>query len=519
MEYIFKMLPGECFFGGSTLYGTQNPFDASSEAEYDFREWHCFNQTMPMFLSTKGRYIYSENPFKVTFKNGEILIIGEDVVMYEAGSSLRDAYLDAMHKHFPFNGRRLPDAFFTTAQYNTWMEYTYFPTQEKVLEYAHGIVDNGFTPGILIMDEGWHGRYGEWEFDFARFPDPKAMVDELHALGFKLMLWIVPFVSPDGHDYICSVTKSLGGGEDAPDLYIRNKKGRVALFNWWNGASAMLDFRKECDRRFLKKKLDHLMQDYGVDGFKFDGGSVGGYQSLNIQNGEPRDDHDPHALNRAWNDFGLQYEYHEYKDSYKCGGLNAIQRLCDRYHSWDHEGINTLVPSSILQGLCGHPFICPDMIGGGSWAHNVDPNFKMDEELFARMAQASALMPMMQFSWAPWRVLSKEALGLVKEAAALHLRMADEILAMVRRTEVEGEPILRCLEYNDPHCGYEHITDEFMLGEDILVVPILKKGEFEKDIVFPKGTWRDEDGNTYEGGMTHRVQTPIERLAWYRRVR
>lgn len=108
---------------------------------------------------------------------------------------------------------------------------------------------------------------------------------------------------------------------------------------------------------------------------------------------------------------------------------------------------------------------------------------------------------------------------MVKAAAALHLRMADEILAMVRRTEVEGEPILRCLEYNDPHCGYEHITDEFMLGEDILVAPILKKGAFEKDIIFPQGTWIDEDGNTYAGGKTHRVKTPIDRLAWYRRVR
>jgi alpha-glucosidase len=109
------------------------------------------------------------------------------------------------------------------------------------------------------------------------------------------------------------------------------------------------------------------------------------------------------------------------------------------------------------------------MIGGGSWAHNVDPDFKMDEELFVRMAEASALMPMMQFSWAPWRVLSPEAQAMVKAAADLHRRMAGEILALVRDAEVRGEPIVRSLEYNDPHKGYEHIMDEFMLGEDILV--------------------------------------------------
>lgn len=518
MQYVFKMLPGECFFGGATIEGTKNPFDETSEQEYDFRR-SCPNQTMPLFLSSKGRYIYSPNPFKITFAKGDITIEGEEVTLVSAGASLRDAYLVAMNAHFPFDGHHLPERFFTTAQYNTWMEFTYFPTQEGVLAYAHAIVDNGFTPGILIIDEGWHGRYGEWEFDFARFPDPKAMMDELHALGFTVMLWVVPLVCADGHDFICSILPALGGGPDSHRLYTRNYAGQVGLFFWWNGYSAILDFRKDCDCEFLASRLDHLMRDYGVDGFKFDGGSVAMYHPENMVNGAPREDHDPHAMNKAWNEFGRRYEYHEYKDTYGGGGINMIQRLCDRSHRWDKGGLNTLLPCSIVQGLVGHPFICPDMIGGGSWAHNVDPNFKMDEELFVRMAEASALMPMMQFSWAPWRVLSPEAQAMVKAAADLHRRMAGEILALVREAEVRGEPIVRSLEYNDPHKGYEHIMDEFMLGEDILVAPVLEKGQFEKDIVFPAGRWQDEDGNVYEGNATHRVPTPLGHLVWFRRVK
>ena len=517
MEHRYSFLRGECFFGGSTIEGTRNPFDETSEAEYDFRR-NCPNQTMPLFLSTEGRYLYGKKPFKITFAHGEITVEGEEFEMIEAGHSLRDAYLAAMRAHFPFDGHRLPERFFTTAQYNTWMEFPYYPTQEKVLAYAHAIVDNGFTPGILIIDEGWHGRYGEWEFDFTRFPDPKAMVDELHALGFTVMLWVVPLVCADGHDFICSILPALGGGPDSHRLYLRNDIGQVGLFFWWNGYSAILDLRKDCDREFLGSRLDRLMQVYGVDGFKFDGGSVAMYHPENMVNGAPRTDHDPHAMNAAWNEFGRRYEYHEYKDTYGGGGRNMIQRLCDRSHSWDESGLNTLLPCSIVQGLVGHPFICPDMIGGGSWAHNVDPDFRMDEELFVRMAEASAMMPMMQFSWAPWRVLSPEALAMVKAASDLHLRMAPEILSMVRRAETEGEPILRSLEYNDPHKGYAHITDEFMLGEDILVAPVLKKGQFEKNIVFPAGRWQDEEGNTYEGGAAHTVPTPLGRLAWFRKI-
>ena len=516
MEYTFRFLDDELFFGGSTIKGTSQPYDATTEEEYDFTA-SCPNQTMPLFLSTKGRYLYSPSPFKIRFSAGVITVVGEDVRMVTAGECLRDAYLMAMREHFPFDGHRLPERFFTTAQYNTWMEFTYYPTQEGVLRYAHAIVDNGFTPGILIIDEGWHGRYGEWEFDFARFPDPKAMVDELHRLGFTVMLWVVPAVCPDGHEFICSIIKALGGGEDYDKVYIRNKEGRPGLFFWWNGYSALLDMRKESDRRFLKTRLDRLVSEYGVDGFKFDGGTVGMYHPSNMVNGTPRDDHDPHAMNIAWNEFGRAYEYHEFKDSYHCGGRNTIQRLCDRGHVWEGDGINTLLPCAIVQGLTGHPFLCPDMIGGGQWTYAKDPSFAVDEELFVRMAEASALMPMMQFSWAPWRALSPQSLALVRRAAELHRRLAPEILALVREAEVGGEPVLRSLEYNDPHKGYGRVMDEFMLGTDILVAPVLGKGATEREVVFPEGTWRSEDGRVYSGNATHRVAAPLGSLPWFRR--
>ena len=108
---------------------------------------------------------------------------------------------------------------------------------------------------------------------------------------------------------------------------------------------------------------------------------------------------------------------------------------------------------------------------------------------------------------------------MVKAASDLHLRLAPEILSMVRRAETEGEPILRPLEYNDPHRGYAHVMDEFMLGEDILVAPVIVKGQFEKDVIFPAGVWQDEDGNTYAGNATHTVKTPLGKLAWFRRVK
>jgi alpha-glucosidase len=73
-----------------------------------------------------------------------------------------------------------------------------------VLKYAHAIVDNGLPPGVLMIDDNWQEDYGKWTFHPGRFPDPKAMMKELHALGFKVMVWVCPFVSPD-----CDVYRAL----------------------------------------------------------------------------------------------------------------------------------------------------------------------------------------------------------------------------------------------------------------------------------------------------------------------
>ena len=242
------------------------------------------------------------------------------------------------------------------------------------------------------------------------------------------------------------------------------------------------------------------------------------YHPDNIKNGKAAKDHDAAALNIAWNEFGSRYEFHEYKDTFKGGGKATIQRLLDRNHTWDENGINTILPCSMLQGLIGHPFVCPDMIGGGEWTYNFIPDFKVDEELFIRMAQVSAFFPMMQFSWAPWRVLTKKSFNTVLNAARLHKNMATEIIGLIEDAEKSGEPIIRNLEYNDPHQNYAVIKDEFMLGENILVCPVVTKGTFEKDIVFPKGVWQDENGNEYAGRQTLCLPTPLDKLLWFRRV-
>jgi alpha-glucosidase len=197
MNLTVKMLDKELWYGGSVADAMKGPFDCSSIYELDMEKG--LNQTMPFFLSTMGRYIWCEDPMVVRIENGEFNLSAEgEIILCQAGNCIRDAYIMASRHHFPFSGKVPPLKFFETAQYNSWMELDYHQNQEDILKYAHSIVDNGYEPGVLMIDEGWHTRYGIWEWDFVKFPDPKAMIRELHDLGFKVMLWIVPMVTADG---------------------------------------------------------------------------------------------------------------------------------------------------------------------------------------------------------------------------------------------------------------------------------------------------------------------------------
>ena len=157
------------------------------------------------------------------------------------------------------------------------------------------------------------------------------------------------------------------------------------------------------------------------------------------------------------------------------------------------------------------------MIGGGEvgsfWA-----NPDLDEELIVRSTQVSTLMPMMQFSVAPWRILNKGNLAICRDMAQLHYGMGDEILALAKESAQTGEPIIRSLEYVFPGQEYAQIKDQFLLGNDILVAPVTVKGQRERSVVFPKGQWKGEDGSLVKGPATKTIQVPLERLPWYRRI-
>lgn len=195
------------------------------------------------------------------------------------------------------------------------------------------------------------------------------------------------------------------------------------------------------------------------------------------------------------------------------GGQPLAQRLHDKGHNWDD--LKMLIPQMLLQGLIGYPFNAPDMIGGGEFGSF--RNLKtVDQELIVRSAQVHALMPMMQFSVAPWRVLDKKHLEAVQKAVKLREQYLPVIMDLVQQASQNGHPIVRPMEYDFPGEGYHNIKDQFMLGPDLLVAPVLQNGATSRMVNLPKGEWI-WNGKTLLGGKQIEIKAGLNELPIFQR--
>ena len=510
-----KMMPGEYWWAGVTSIGHQMPYNDATVASVDMWGDNQGNQATPLLISSKGRYIWSEEPIKYEFNKGAITVSVRDgkIINGTSGTNLRSAFDYVSKTYFPSNGLIPNEMLFSKPQYNTWIELMYNQNEDDILKYAKDILAKGYSPGVLMIDDNWQENYGVWEFSPRRFKDPKGMMKKLHTMGFKVMLWVCPFVSADSENFRKLAKDGmliLDKGKTQEVLWA-NTKNKAAIIRWWNGASACLDLSNPRAQTWFKERLNHLVNEFGVDGFKFDAGDADFYgnnvQSFNVKT--PND----HTMFFA--KLGLDYPLNEYRSAWKMAGLPLAQRLRDKTHKW--EDLAKLIPDLMSQSVIGYAYTCPDMIGGGEYQSFLNGAI-IDEELVVRSAQVHALMPMMQFSVAPWRVLSKEHASICLKMSKLHEEFGDYLIKLAKEASKTGDPIVKPMEFAFPNNGYELIKDQFVLGKDIIVAPIVEKGSRTRKVVLPQGEWQAEDGKKYIGGSTIEIAVPLERLPYFRMI-
>ena len=517
-----KIESDEKWWGGAVILGEKMPYDSTSTVKCDMLKANYGNPAMPIFLSSHGRYIRCDEPFSFCISGGVIRAWSQktDFATGKVASDLRGAYLWCRDRWFPPSGKTPDLSLVSAPQYNTWIELQYNQNEKDILAYAKAVKDNGFPPGVMMIDDTWQLDYGTWEFDPRRFHDPRGMCDTLHKDGFKVMLWMCPFVSADSPAYRM-LMKDGGLILNGPLSGYTSRETDPATVRWWNGKSANLDFTHPNAMKWFSDTLHGLVGKFGVDGFKLDAGDVCYYDSENrYRYAVGARFHDPTAtpkeLAARYAAIGLDFPLNEYRTVWGHAGQPLVLRLADKRHTW-HD-LTRLIPDMVAMGLAGYPFVCPDMIGGGQVASFVPGAPDFEQEMFVRSAQIHALCPMMQFSAAPWRVLDEHHLAAVKASVALRMKFTPRFLELAKECAKTGEPMLRNMEYAFPGQGYADIHDQFMMGDSLMVAPQIRKGATSREVAIPPGEWRSDDGSVITGPCRIKVDTPLSRLPHFTRI-
>lgn len=398
-----------------------------------------------------------------------------------------------------------PRDLFVRPIWTTWARFKMAITQAQTLAFADEIVAHDFPRSVMEIDDRWQAAYGDLAFDPAKFPDPRALVDGLHARGFRVTLWVPPFFNTD----------SAAFGEAAAQGYLLRDAldDRPAVVRWWQGNGGLLDFTNPAARDWWLAGLRHLQSDYGVDGFKFDAGEAqyvprGARAALPLQ---------PHEYADHYVDFvARHFEWTEVRCGWRAQRHGLLFREYDKWSRWGLDnGLRAVLTQALTLSVLGYPFVLPDMIGGNAVAAEVP-----DAELMIRWTQLTALLPAMQFSLAPWEY-GAEAVAICRQYAQLHETLAPHLEAALAQTLADGTPLVRPLFWGAP--GDERtysLDDEFTLGGRLLAAPVLYPGQRARDVYLPAGRWRAYwNGEAHTGPrLLEGYPAPLDTLPLFERI-
>lgn len=505
---IFNTQISGHWYGGSVVTGHHWPLE-KDELEVD-PFYSASNQVSPIWYASKGVGLivptydlmgYSFNVpekglFRVYSKKTDefigTLVIGRNII--EAFNGITK--ITGKPANVPIK------EFFKYPQFNTWIEFLTKVNQPGIEKYTHEIKTNDFPSSIFIIDDKWTKTYGDFEFDFEKFPNPSGMIETLHKRGLKVALWITPFIEKAAANYSYARDNNF---------LIRNlSDDSPYMSRWWNGQAAIIDLSNPEAYKWFLGMLKNLQKKYGVDGFKLDAGDANFLMKPYRSYGKIS----PNEYTDLFAGIGANFELNELRVSWMTQSLGLVQRLRDKGPNWTKsDGIKSLVPHGLTASLLGYSFVCPDLIGGGLEGGFTSKDYKFDEELFVRWAEASSMMPMMQYSLAPWR-LSKGSLAICRKYSELHVSLGDYIYSLAQETKKSGTPVIRPLffEFPDDEKCYL-IEDEFMLGNRFLVAPVLEKGAVTRSVYLPEGTWIDYwTKKIYSGEQAIEYPAPLDIL-------
>lgn len=425
-----------------------------------------------------------------------------------------------------------------------WQSRERYTTQEEILSTLKEFRDREIPIDNIVQDwQYWlPDQWGSHEFDPDRFPDPKAMVDSVHALGGRYMISVWPkfyvgtehFTEMDSCGWIYrtavedKVVDWLGYEQSFYDAY---SQGARELFwqqmkdhllplgvdAWWMDASEPnihdctdMDYRKSMCGPTALGPSDKYFNAYAL------------MNAQAIYEGQRRDAPDKRVFLLTRNGFaGLQ----RYSTASWSGDIGT---------RW--EDMKTQISAGLNYSISGIPFWGQD-IGGfsveGRYAAaqqlfdrtgEVNSDLKEWRELQARWHEWGVFCPLYRAhgQWPfrePWNIAPEgdETYRIIVETDEYRYRLLPYLYSLAAKVHFDDYTIMRPLvmDFTDDPAARE-ISDQFMCGPAILVCPVYEYGARSRQVYLPAGGWYDAyTGSRIEGGCTVDAPAPLDRIPLY----
>ncbi|MCM1154758.1 MAG: glycoside hydrolase family 31 protein [Roseburia sp.] len=524
VQCVKKLDAQDCIYGLGDKTGVLN------KRCYEYENWNSdipdphedsfksLYKSIPFFITLKENGVYGifyDNTFKSYFNFGK-----ENIDYYSFGS-------DAGNLDYYFiGGRDMPEVVqgytYLTGRMPLPPKWTLgyhqsrwgYDSEKTFRDLAGQFRKHRIPCDVLHFDIDYMDQYKVFTWNDTRFTDARTLLSDLKKQGIKAVTILDPGVKVEKGYPIYEEGMEKGYYAKAPD-------GSVYVNAVWPGDAVYPDFGNPKVRDWWGENL-RFYTDLGVSGIWNDMNEPASFNGPLPDDIIFTDEDRPSTHAEMHNVYGHNMSKAAYEGLKKLTGKRPfiITRACyggsqkyttvwtgDNQSLWTH--LRMAIPQQCNLGLSGMAFIGTDIGGFGA---DTTP------ELLARWVEVGCFSPLFRNHCAkgcinqePW-LFGEEVLSIYRKYVELRYCLLPYFYDLCRECETTGLPVIRPLVLHyENDINVRNLNDEFLVGEHLLVAPVVEQGASRRMVYLPEGTWYDYWTHTeYQGAQYYIADAPLD---------
>ncbi|EPB8164426.1 glycoside hydrolase family 31 protein [Clostridium perfringens] len=460
-----------------------------------------YYKTIPFYVALKEEATYGiffDNSFRSYFDMGKEM--GDRIFFGAIGGQIQYYFIpgenikEVVKNYTALTGRmEMPPLWSLGYQQ---CRFSYF-SQEEVRELVKTFEEKDIPLDVVYLDIDYMDGFRVMTFKTPNFDDAAGLIGDLKEKGIRTITIIDPGVKVD-EEY--DVFKRGKEGNH----FTKKLDGEMFIGAVWPGDSAFPDFSNKDCREWWKSELKKFISEHGMDGiwndmnepcvFNNDHKTMLETCLHNSDNGviEHKEFHNRYGFEMSRCSKEAQEELHPNergfsmtRATYAGGQRYSSVWTGDNMSLWSQMRMSISMNANL--GISGFSFVGNDVSGFG---------LDSSEELFIRWMEMGPFIPifrnhsnMYTRRQEPW-AFGPRAEKIAKKSIELRYELLPYIYDLYYISHKEGLPIFRpmIMEY-EKDMNLLNMREQFMLGENMLVAPVLYEGERSKTVYLPKGSW------------------------------